>query len=95
MQIKTIRDAVNDRHMREAILEAKDRREVTRREEIRRQRYGMTEAEAWAKAKATDPRIGVVVRRNRAVFYAVIGTDPYNTQIRESHDIGEIVAALA
>lgn len=95
MQIKTIREAVEDRNRREALEEIRQRREQENREARRRSRYGMTEEEAWALASATSPRIGVVIRKHRAVFYAVVGTDPFNTEIRESHDIGVIVDAIA
>lgn len=89
-KIVTVGDASRERYEAKARMDAKwDRINAKRNKAIR------AAEDAWSLAKATDRRIGVVVRNSRPVFYAVVGTDPYASKVVESRMIEDIVAALA
>lgn len=85
MKIVTLQDAAQDRH------DAKDRFNAMcdRAAATRRAKHGMTCDEAGILAAATDPRIGVLCRKGRSVFYAVI-----DGEVVEDRDIAIIVTAL-
>ena len=85
MEFRTLQDAAGERIARDAQMFARWDRAAAKR----RARFGMTCDEAGTLAAATDPRIGVLCRKGRAVFYAVI-----SDEVVESREIGDVVAAL-
>lgn len=84
-KIVTLQDAAQDRHEADMRMFARWDRDDARR----RAKVGMTCDEAGILAARTDPRIGVLCRKGKSVFYAVI-----DGWVVESRDIAVVADAL-